>query len=276
MPDFLYSFNEDVMSNPSNEHFRLHSHSEYEIYMFLSGDSKYVVEGKNYELSHGDIIIIRKHEMHRVFHNSNKEYHRLVIMISPDFFKKYHCEEFENAFWDKKNRIGNRISAHIVRSSGLYDAIMRLKKYSDNFTLPHTAIVDSIMVEILYLINGISTFESADTSNKTIKNVINYINNNFTDEITLELLCEQFYVSKYHLCRIFKEVTGLTVQGYIRQKRLTLVTELKKEGKTLTEAALTAGFKNYSSFYRAYLNRYNASPNQSPLIRKSNHSMLHN
>ena len=96
MPDFLYSFNEDVMSNPSNEHFRLHSHSEYEIYMFLSGDSKYVVEGKNYELSHGDIIIIRKHEMHRVFHNSNKEYHRLVIMISPDFFKKYHCEEYKD------------------------------------------------------------------------------------------------------------------------------------------------------------------------------------
>ena len=260
MSDFLYTSHETVISKPSNKDFHLHSHSEYEIYIFLEGDSKYVVDEKNYALSPGDIIIIRKHEMHRVFHNSEKRYRNIVIMVSPAFFKAHGCKEYENAFLNTASKKGNRVSADAVRSSGLYDAIMRLKKYSDNFTQPYTAITDSMIVEILYLIDKISIFETGDTANKTIKNVINYINNHFTDEITLDALCEKFFVSKYHLCRIFKEATGLTVQSYIKQKRLTLADELKKEGKTLTEAALASGFKDYSSFYRAYMKRYNISP----------------
>ena len=47
----------------------------------------------------------------------------------------------------------------------------------------------------------------------------------------------------------------LTVQSYIRQKRLILVSELQKEGKTLTEAAHLAGFSSYSTFYRTYIQK---------------------
>ena len=89
------------------------------------------------------------------------------------------------------------------------------------------------MVEILHIINKISVFENPDETSKTIKNIINYINNHFTSDITLDSLCELFFISKYHLCRIFKQSTGLTVQAYIRQKRLLLVSELQKEGKSL-------------------------------------------
>lgn len=260
MAEYLYSAGLERMIKPTNNHFHLHSHLEHEILIFLEGDSKYVVEEKNYDLEPDDIIIIRKHEMHRIYHNSEKDYARIVIMVSPEFFQRYNCKEYEQVFLETNKKRGNRISAELVHSSGLYDAISRLKKYSDNFSAMHNPIADSIMVEIMYLINKISMFEKADTTNKTIKNVITYINNHFTEEITLDILCGNFFISKYHLCHIFKEATGLTVQEYVRQKRLTLVDELKKEGKTLTEAALTAGFGDYSSFYRAYIKRYKTSP----------------
>ena len=45
---------------PSNSNYQLHRHEEYEIYMFLEGDSKYVVEDKTYPLKPDDIIIIKK------------------------------------------------------------------------------------------------------------------------------------------------------------------------------------------------------------------------
>ena len=103
-------------------------------------------------------------------------------------------------------------------------------------------------------------FENADTTNKTLKKIINYINNHFTEEITLDTLCENFFLSKYHLCHIFKEATGITVLEYVRQKRLTFADALTKDGKTLTEGALAAGFGDYSSFYRAYVKRYKTNP----------------
>lgn len=260
MSDYLYSVNETVIEKPSNKFFRLHNHNEYEIYMFLEGNTRYVVEDKSYDLSPDDIIIIRKHEMHRAIHDSSKLYRNIVLMISHNFFEENNCPEYENAFINKTDKIGNKINAELVHSSGLYDAIMRLKKYSNDFSNNNTTIFNSIMIEIIYLINLISSFEYVDSSNATIKKTINYLNNHFTEEVTLDALCKKLLVSKYHLCHIFKQATGLTIQQYIKQKRLTLASELYEKGHSLSEAAFAAGFHDYSSFYRAYVDKYKRSP----------------
>lgn len=264
MADYLYKVMDNVLTDYSNDTYRLHNHNEYEIYMYLEGDCRYIIEEKNYELSHGDIIIIRKHEMHRVFHNSvNKNYHRIIIMVAPEFFQKMQCTEYENVFLNNLCNVGNKIPGNLVHSSGLYDAIMRMRKYTDAFTDMSSPISASTMIEILYLINKITMFEKPVTHNTTIENVINYINSHFTEDVSLDVISDRFFVSKYYLCHIFKEVTGLTVGQYINQRRLTLVEELKKEGKALNEAALLAGFCDYSSFYRAYRKRYHCSPTSS-------------
>ncbi len=260
MENNLYSGFESYTETPDNSQFSLHNHNEYEIYLFMEGDSNYVVESKNYTLVPGDIIIIRKHEMHRVYHNSSTEYKRVIIMISPEFFKNHNCEEYENVFLNGSFDKGNKISADIVHSSGLYDAIMRFKKYSDSFRKDNSPVITGAVIEILYLISKISVFENPDFVSPKIKDVLNYINSNFTGDITLDMLCERFFVSKFHLCRIFKKATGLTVQMYIKRKRLTYVIGLVKAGNGLTESAIAAGFCDYSSFYRAYVDAYHENP----------------
>ena len=251
-----YSFESRTYSAAKNDDFYLHEHSEYEIYLFLEGDSKYIVEIKNYSLAPGDIIIIRKHEMHRVFHNSPAKYSRFVLSVSPDFFKT--CPEYEKAFL--KSDTGNKISSEIVHSSGIFDAVTRLQKYTGESGSIYSPAARAVVTEILYLISKVSSFETPYFTNATLKEIINYINNNFTSEISLSLLCDRFFISKYHLCRIFKAATGLTVQEYLRNKRLMLADELKKEGKTLSEAASAAGFTSYSSFYRYYIKKYGINP----------------
>lgn len=116
MSDFLYTLDETIIQKPSNQYFQLHNHNEYEIYLFLEGDSKYVVEEKNYILSPNDIIITKKHEMHRVFHNSEKLYRNIVIMVAPEFFKAHGCEEYENAFIKNPYNEGNKVSSDTVFS----------------------------------------------------------------------------------------------------------------------------------------------------------------
>lgn len=259
MSENTYSILELSTDKPSNDEFHLHSHNDYEIYMFLQGDSEYVVEEKVYSLSPGDIIIIKKHEMHRIYHLSSKKYQRFVLMLSPDFFVQNGCEEFEKIFLSSYES-GNKINAAMVESSGLYDAIMRFKKYSNDFIEPYTTVSKSILIEIIYLLNQVSNFENADTVNEKIKDLMHYINNNFTDKISLDSLCDKFFISKYYLCHIFKEATGLTVQQYIRDKRLVKAIALKNEGVPLTEAALQSGFENYSSFFRAFTRRYKSNP----------------
>lgn len=265
MQQFCYVAKETLTDYITNDRFRLHSHEEYEIYMFLEGDSKYVVEEKFYTLRPGDVIIIRKGEMHRVYHNSSTRYHRIFLMVSPHFFKEKNCPEYEAVFLKNTNGIGNKIDSELVYSSGLYDAIMRLKKYSENFTTGETLITDSTMIEIVHILNNIQSFTSADFSKGAVKDIISYINDNFTQEISLDLLAEKFYLSKHHICHIFKKYTGLTVQNYTKQKRLTLARELHSNGMTLSEAAISSGFSDYSSFYRAYKKKYKAMPKSNGL-----------
>ena len=159
----------------SNENYHLHCHDDYEIYVFLEGDSQYVIEERSYPLSPQDVIIIRKREMHRVWHNSDKRYSRITLNISPDFFLENGCECYEKAFLQGEK--GNKINAEVAKSSGLYDAILRFKSYTANFSDFDTPIAKSALVEILYLICEISRFDSSDEINPTVKKVLNFINN---------------------------------------------------------------------------------------------------
>lgn len=153
-----------------------------------------------------------------------------------------------------------------MRSSGLYDAFLRYKKYSEDYTLsPSLPVLKSIIVEILYLINKTTGFSASDLTNSPIKPVLLYLNNNYAEDITLDMLEEKFYLSKYYLCRTFHKATGLTIHEYIRRKRLTRVRELRSEGLSIGEAATQSGFRSYSSFYRAYLNEFGTPPRKEML-----------
>ena len=256
-----YAINETFVAAPTNAYFQLHNHSDYEILLFLEGDAKYVVEDKMYTLEPGDLIIIRKHEFHRIYHNSPTPYRRVVLMVSPAFFQENSCPDYEAQFLNATLGTGNKIAADTVRSSGLYDAFLRYRKYSEEYRLPaDTPVLKSVIIEILYLINRISHFSCSDCSTSPVKSVILYLNNHYNTDVTLDALQERFYISKYYLCREFRKATGLTVHEYIRRKRLTRVRELRSQGLRINDAALEAGFNDYSSFYRAFQKEYGIPP----------------
>jgi len=263
MEQSYYGISTNFILAPVNQNFQLHCHDQYEILLFLEGDAKYIVEEKTYSLEPGDIIVIRKHEMHRIFHNSPTRYHRSILMVSPEFFKYYHCQDYEEQFLHPHPGTDNKIAAEIVRSSGLYDAFMRYKKYSEDYSLDRKSpILIATIIEILYLINKTTGFVSSDFPNEPIKSILTHLNNHYTEDITLDMLAGQFFLSKYYLCRAFRKATGLTIHQYITRKRLTFVRELKDEGKSIGEAAMLAGFQDYSSFYRAYQKEYGLSPRE--------------
>ena len=255
-----YRVNETIEKTTSNDNFFLHDHDSYEILFFLEGDSKFVIEGKNYFLESGDVIIVRKHEMHRVYHNSNACYHRVVLKVTPNFFISHNCPDYEKQFLNSQMGIANRIKSDYVHSSGLYDAFMRLKKYSKDYTAENEPVVDAIVMEILFLINQTGHFSMSDAHDSLVEQIISYINNHYTEDIDLLTLTSRFFISKSYLCKIFLKATGLTVHDYICRKRLNKVRELRQNGKSISEAAMLSGFSDYSSFYRTYKKLMGCSP----------------
>lgn len=255
-----FKINEEVSDAPSNANFILHTHDSYEILLFLEGDTNYIVEGKSYKLRPGDMMLIRKHQLHRALHNTPARYRRVLIYIEPEFFVKYHCKEYERQFLNNSLEMDNLISAEMVKQTGILDAIHRLRTYTNKFKDTATPICISCLTELMYLINKTNEFAEADLPNKQLAKIIEYLNEHFSEDLTLDGISEKFFISKYYLCREFKLVTGMTFHQYLNQKRFAQVKDLVSSGTSINNAAVLSGFRSYPAFYRAYLNEYGIKP----------------
>lgn len=94
------------------------------------------------------------------------------------------------------------------------------------------------------------------------ESIITYVNEHFSENITLDDLSERFFLSKHHLNRVFRKATGTTVRDYLINKRVVYVQQLLINGIPATLAASLAGFGDYTAFYRAYTKRFGHAPSQ--------------
>lgn len=258
----FYMMNRSKTEKPDRELYEYHTHNLYEFLMLIEGDTSFIIDGNKYKLNPYDLTIPGKDQIHRIYHDSVKPYDRICVFVMPEFFIENNIKELEDGFLKKALSTQRKISHEICLKSGLHDVFMRMKKYSDNFTNPYKAVVKSTIIEMIYIINSLDVVPTKDNKNSLIKSIINYINDNFKDELSLDELSNEFYVSKHHLCRIFKKETGMSVYNYITLKRLSLVQKLKSDGLLITQASQMAGFKNYSSFYRAHIKFHKQNPSQ--------------
>jgi len=92
--------------------------------------------------------------------------------------------------------------------------------------------------------------------------VVNFINSNLTLDLTLDYLADRFFISKFYLSRVFKKHMNVTPHNYISQRRLFLAKQLLYKGLPPTEVYRRCGYSDYSSFFRAFREKYGFSPKQ--------------
>lgn len=255
--DYVYTINYEPKND---EEFRLHNHNDrYEIMLFLAGDAEFHIEGNIYRSHPHDVYIVRPLEMHHNYFLSSQQYSRIIIHLKMDFFKQNNCKELENIFINRELGIDCQIPAYIVNIR-MYHLIMKMDGYLKNNAYN---IAKCVLLEFLYLLNNIlEPLTIPVAADKRINEVLIYINRHLDQDITLDDLSASFFVSKYYLCRTFKQVTGYTINHYINYKRLLLTRELHANGQTLLEASINAGFNNYSHFYRMYRKEFGVSPRE--------------
>ena len=96
----------------------------------------------------------------------------------------------------------------------------------------------------------------------SLDQVFRYIHAHLTEEITLEILEREFFVSRHHLIREFKKRTGQTVHRYIVKARLDLCRQYIAQGYSITEVYRMGGFGGYNHFFRAFRQTYGMTPGE--------------
>lgn len=174
------------------------------------------MEGHIYDINSGDVLITNPNELH-------------LALLPPDTIFENQQFQLREAFLDE---LFNQIT------------------YYHRNTLPESkSMIKALSLQLLTHVNNIVTVTPAkkESSNK-IQDILIYISNNLTEKLSLELLEEKFCISKYNISRMFKQQTGYTFVEYITIKRIMLAKELMLNGMYTSEAALEAGFQDYSNF----------------------------
>jgi len=256
------------LKDKKHDEFEFHYHDFNKIIIFISGKVTYLIEGKAYKLKPWDILLVNSNEIHKPLIDADEVYERIIIWVNSSFLiehNSYNCNLlscFETAFKEKLNlmRLKAEYLSDIKYILSQLGAAWRSKEFGSDI------LKNSLFLQLIVYVNRL--FLGADDQRETndieydeaIATILNYINENLKEALSIESIAERFYMSKYYLMHKFKAQTGYTVHNYILQKRLILAKELIKKGKAVTEVYMECGFSDYSNFIRAFRNNYGVSP----------------
>ena len=236
----------------------MHSHDTYEIFCLLAGDADYCVEGNRYHLQSGDLVLLRKGEVHIFQLRSAAPYERIFINFDiPEVLDFMDAGNLLSVFNDRPLGKFNHYQASLFPNNHWQEYLQTICRETDSrkqlcYLLP-------LLQDLTDRQDVVKTAPALSEKDRAAP-IIKYINNHLTDDLSLEMLSQRFYISKTHLIRIFKRATGTTVWEYITIKRLFLAKELIAAGKAPTDIYQQCGFKDYTTFFRAYKQRFGVSP----------------
>lgn len=255
--------------------FEYHHHDFSKIVILIDGDLTYYIEGKAYILKPWDILFVNKNEIHKPVVNPNKYYERIVIWLNPDFMAKYAqgnnnlLKCFEVAIKNNYNLLRlNMKSIDIIKN-----LIQDIQNCNNSNEFGSEILKESLFVQLMVLMNRL--FLNSDKNrdiediqyDKTIEGVLNYINSNLENDLSIDTIASEFFISKYYLMRKFKNQIGSSIHNYVVQKRLILARSLISDGLSMSSVCSRCGFNDYSSFVRAFKKVYGVSPsNYNPTI----------
>lgn len=242
------------LSSPGGTTTDFHYHEFCKVLFLINGSGSYTIDGQRYLLRPGDLVLIRYGSIHRPELDPASPYERIILYISPDFLREASSEGSDLMTIFPRDR------DHVLRlgqkpREKLFHLVQNLEQdlASPGFGRELLGITGllRLLIEIRRSRDQGQSLAAQMPENPRIREILDYIHRHLGEDLDIETIAGAFFLSKYHMMRLFRQETGTTIHLYITQKRLMLARELIRGGMKATEACYRSGFRSYSSFTRA-------------------------
>ena len=248
--------------------FDYHHHDFCKIVIMLKGKVDYIVEGKSYRLRPGDILFINHSQIHRPIIDTTVEYERIIIWIDPNQLRKFNSENSNllECFMVTEKNQNCLLRLPLIQLETVKQQLLMISNEGKSEAYGKDIYTNTLVVQLLIMLNrylmnrDLVSIKHDIQYDQTIVAIMEYINHFIQDEISIDALAKKFFMSKYHLMRKFKLLTGYSVHHYILQKRLLLSKNLILNDFSMTEVSIRSGFTDYTSFFRAFKKEFGVSP----------------
>lgn len=245
----------------------LHYSRKYLLIYFKRGNGSIKIEGRNYVVREGDIILLNNTELFRLYVDDEIYHERLSLSLGDALFSKYpdSAPALLAPFFNRPKGASNKISAETTKQNGLHESLSTILGFlqSNEPEAPLLAFCELCRL-LLSLGNAVKTSPALPqtASNPLIIDVLDYLNLHYTEEITITDLSAHFSIDKSHLSHLFKEYVGMSVLTYVIMRRIQHFNQIISTGLSVEEAAFKSGFRNYSNFFRLYKKYMKTTPTE--------------
>ena len=234
-----------------------HIHREFEIYYMMNGEVEIVLEGKKYIIISDSLLLIPSNCFHQWKYPPGKIHRRIGIHFLPEFMDKLEGDFFLSEFTEPVHFL----NASLHKLNFYVQAIAECELFEEpmqNFA------AKAGLTSLLSHVHFLKTTKSVKpvVLDERIRQVIVYIGENLKEELSLDILAEKFSLNKNHLNVLFTRIVGTTIMKYVTAKRLGFAQQEILSGNRFNEAAYNAGFKDYTTFFRAYKSFYGYPPSE--------------
>lgn len=257
LPIRLIRFEGDI-SEPIHKHW----HNSLEIVLPICNGEYGWVDGRYYKLYQENMmpLIINSRSIHAFESGSPKPYIGLALLINYQFLKDVYPEIDHIYFKQPDEEVGMLIKKQLFL----------INEYYETESIHKDLLITSALFHLIYLLAEHLSVEKKDKvelkseKNKhRITSIINYIDKNYQEDLTIEQLSEVFHLSEGHLSKLFKENLGMTIKAYISQTRAKEVKQaLLTSDLPLIDIAIMCGFPNVKSMNKVFKDLYQCTPSQ--------------
>ncbi len=252
-------------THPDKKNFSMHVHSQNEIFLFVSGKASYLVEGKEYSLTPGSMLLIRESESHAINFLEVEPYERYVVNFSsslPILSSLDPNRRLLSPFYNRPLGVGNLYLPSDLHHSSALSYMKAMCRGNDQYER-NTALLAyllPLLQDISRAFNRKQAEENQQGNDPIVVEIIAHINEHIFEPITVPQIASRFYMSVSQLERVFKRATHSSVWHYITVKRLSAAKVKLESGIPAAIAGEECGFGDYSSFYRAFIKEYGKAP----------------
>ena len=245
-----------------------HYHEFSKLVFPLQGRASYHLEGTRYFLKPLDVLLVGHGLIHRPQVDLAEPYERIILWLDQAWLEE---QSPPGCSLDRCFQLAEERSVRLFRPQGedrslLRDLFQQLEEAAGDQAFGgvflQRAALFRLLVALARRMETAAPLEEAAAYrfDPKMEEVTRFVAEHLGEDLSIDRLAGEFFLSRYYLMHRFKEVYGCTLHQYIRQRRLHRAEEDLRRGVPAMKASLDAGFRDYSAFLRAFRTAYGRSP----------------
>ena len=256
--------------NETFEVTQFHCHDYFEFYIHIRGGEYMGVENRLYTLSPNQLFVLPPFSMHGLSCTKEmRNYERAYLNLAPEVLRVLGCGQIDPESLFRQHTVGKVCTYQLSDADAetFVSCIQQIRENQSRKSDPYERFGDyALMISLLNVVcrtmRRNDPVEGEAFGNSIIQEVLDYINNHYTQPIRMENLAHSFGVSVSYLSHEFARFTNRSVYDYVLYRRVILARQQMLGDSSMNDIAYQCGFNDYSNFLRAFTKIVGMSPSQ--------------